>query len=662
MNRILRAAVAIFACISALAACGDDDSGPCTPGLSIACDCADGRMGSQTCLPSETYGICVCGTGFDLGVDGMSACGNGACDPGESTATCPADCPAAMCGNGACDAGETTATCPADCPAMMCGNGVCDAGETAASCPADCPAAMCGNGVCDAGETMASCPADCPTIMCGNGVCDAGETTASCPADCPAAMCGNGVCDAGETMATCPADCPTMMCGNGVCDAGESTATCPGDCPASMCGNGVCDAGETTATCAADCPAVMCGNGQCEAGETSTSCPRDCLVCGDGTCEGSETVVTCPADCVVCGDGSCDATENSANCPGDCVVCGDGSCDAGENSVNCAADCVGGCGDGLCEGAENNVTCPADCDCAVYGANSCAATARCFPNGRTADFTARGACIVRGPGTHGTVCVDQVSCGNQLVCVGDGVANVCDTLCDPLAHLTGSGACTAAGEGCFGFETLPAGQCAPTCDPFTTTGCPGGYCDPNVITPGVGSCRPVGSGTVGSACVDTSDCAAGFLCGNDNTCFAICEVGAAGGCGAGETCAAFELEDTFSESDVVSVVGTCEVGCDFDGAATCPGGEVCAADELITRRGDLCGPLPNLAPGAPCNFPGAVELSLCNGLGACISDGIGLVCTAVCRENVAPLGGTHPDCPGGTLCNGGPGDDLGLCQ
>jgi len=44
-----------------------------------------------------------------------AACGNGICEPGEDSANCPDDCPAAACGNGVCDPGETYANCPADC-------------------------------------------------------------------------------------------------------------------------------------------------------------------------------------------------------------------------------------------------------------------------------------------------------------------------------------------------------------------------------------------------------------------------------------------------------------------------------------------------------------------------------------------------------------------
>ncbi|MBN1325584.1 peptidoglycan DD-metalloendopeptidase family protein [Candidatus Falkowbacteria bacterium] len=101
-----------------------------------------------------------------------------------------------------------------------CGNGYCDSGEDSASCPADCsddpPIDNCGNGFCDDNETSFSCSADCtitpPPSYCGDGNCDNGETANSCPADCyvePPNKCGNGVCDNGETSASCPSDCQT---------------------------------------------------------------------------------------------------------------------------------------------------------------------------------------------------------------------------------------------------------------------------------------------------------------------------------------------------------------------------------------------------------------------------------------------------------------------
>jgi glycosidase len=49
---------------------------------------------------------------------------DGTCDPGESTASCPDDCPATACDHdGTCDPDESTASCPDDCPAgQACGD------------------------------------------------------------------------------------------------------------------------------------------------------------------------------------------------------------------------------------------------------------------------------------------------------------------------------------------------------------------------------------------------------------------------------------------------------------------------------------------------------------------------------------------------------------
>jgi hypothetical protein len=132
------------------------------------------------------------GPGADAGSDGgVAVCGNRACEPGESAATCPADCssPPPVCGNHACEPGESAATCPADCssPVPVCGNHACESGESAATCPADCSSPpVCGNHVCDVGESAATCPADCsaPPPVCGDAVCEAGESALTCPLDC----------------------------------------------------------------------------------------------------------------------------------------------------------------------------------------------------------------------------------------------------------------------------------------------------------------------------------------------------------------------------------------------------------------------------------------------------------------------------------------------
>lgn len=65
-------------------------------------------------------------------------CGDSICDePGETQENCPEDCGAPPgCGDGICDfqGGE-----PAECPEDCCGDGFCDPGETTAICAIDCP-------------------------------------------------------------------------------------------------------------------------------------------------------------------------------------------------------------------------------------------------------------------------------------------------------------------------------------------------------------------------------------------------------------------------------------------------------------------------------------------------------------------------------------------
>jgi hypothetical protein len=105
-----------------------------------------------------------------------------------STATCPV-CPVSTDPR----ADEARAALPLVCAqsCVNCGNGVCDPGETHAICPTDCPTGgggggggtSCGDHVCNGSETPTSCPRDC-TNYCGNGRCDPGEGNTTCPEDC----------------------------------------------------------------------------------------------------------------------------------------------------------------------------------------------------------------------------------------------------------------------------------------------------------------------------------------------------------------------------------------------------------------------------------------------------------------------------------------------
>lgn len=94
-----------------------------------------------------------------------------------------------VCGNGVkenaeqCDDGNNnnSDSCSNTCTILGCGDGVCGTGETSATCPSDCPA-TCGNNICDTGETLNSCPGDCS--VCGDGICSGLENANTCSSDC----------------------------------------------------------------------------------------------------------------------------------------------------------------------------------------------------------------------------------------------------------------------------------------------------------------------------------------------------------------------------------------------------------------------------------------------------------------------------------------------
>ncbi len=265
-----------------------DDTNPETPaGDGVAEDQVDtlstsgGWTGGSNEAMTSTGGS---GTFVDLDCDQVSVTNNSPTSVNVGTAN--------PCGNGMCDCGENSSTCPADCGGgPVCGNDSCESGESVSSCCADCH--VCGNLTCEACENSSSCPADCPPPVCPNGMCEPGENALSCPDDCGGggggggggSLCGNGFCNSGETAASCPQDCSAeTVCGNGVCEGGETAANCADDCGGSVvCGDAICESPETADTCPADCvtsTGAECGNGDCETGETSSSCPDDCEATG----------------------------------------------------------------------------------------------------------------------------------------------------------------------------------------------------------------------------------------------------------------------------------------------------------------------------------------------------------------------------------------------
>jgi hypothetical protein len=101
------------------ALCGGED---------FACDASEQTNATQVTLPltaGDLVQILVAGEGGASGTyqlqitQNADACGDGVCEAGESSDTCPADCgeptPTSFCGDGVCDPGEDSVSCSGDC-------------------------------------------------------------------------------------------------------------------------------------------------------------------------------------------------------------------------------------------------------------------------------------------------------------------------------------------------------------------------------------------------------------------------------------------------------------------------------------------------------------------------------------------------------------------
>ncbi len=141
-----------------------------------ACTACAGVAPDGVCASSENA--------FNCAQD--CACGDGTCAGGETPQSCPIDCklgsnPSSatddFCGNGRCEPWEKGVggvLCAKDCKlapdsvGTLCGDQSCDPGETSATCPADCGnKATCGNGTCEplAGEDHTTCDIDCTSTF-----------------------------------------------------------------------------------------------------------------------------------------------------------------------------------------------------------------------------------------------------------------------------------------------------------------------------------------------------------------------------------------------------------------------------------------------------------------------------------------------------------------
>ncbi len=258
----------------------------------------------------ETLQLCV----QDCGAPGV--CGNLRCEPsvGENISNCRSDCQTMVGTTGGDGSGDVSGDDGGDTSGSGgetggdgpdCGNGQCEEGETTNTCPGDCKRSsssksssrasssrkptigICGNAVCEPehGETLATCPSDCP-FFCGDDICSTfpsvnpGETVHNCPADC--ATCGDRVCSSGETYSNCDIDCDPF-CGDNICSFGdENTQTCINDC--GVCGDKYCATDETIRNCPGDC-SPSSGSSRISSGASSRQAPN---ICGDGLCSADE--------------------------------------------------------------------------------------------------------------------------------------------------------------------------------------------------------------------------------------------------------------------------------------------------------------------------------------------------------------------------------------
>ncbi len=130
----------------------------------------------------------------------LPSCGNGKCEStkGETKDNCCLDC--------GCPSGKICDRTLNLCVVEKCGNGICEEGENSTSCPKDC---YCGDGVCNVDENSIKCPKDCPTLKCDNdGICEEFESYPNC-LDCSGFFCGNKICEPGEEI-SCVEDCPEV--------------------------------------------------------------------------------------------------------------------------------------------------------------------------------------------------------------------------------------------------------------------------------------------------------------------------------------------------------------------------------------------------------------------------------------------------------------------
>ncbi len=608
---------------------------PCVP------DCDGSSCGPDGC--GGSCGTCPDHHACDAGACVyVPWCGDDTCDPGESCASCPADCGCA-CGEG-CLVGVCVRTacegkvCGPDGCGGSCGN--CASGSSCQDglCVAD---AACGDGACNGLEACDTCWADC-ACDCGE-VCSLGVCVYRA---CDDRECGSDGC--GGSCGTCGAHHVCEMgqclyvawCGDGACDAAEDCADCPADC--------ACDCGEACVAGACTfeaCDGKACGSdgcgGSCGACADHYACEQGACVyvpwCGDAVCNGAETCSTCAADCgcgcgrvcdhdacvftacdgLACGPdgcgGSCGTCPDHHTCQkGACAYvpwCGDGACDAGEDCGACPTDCACGCGQ-ICQGSACAFTA---CDGKVCGDDGCGGSC-----GKCAEhFECRKGACDYVPWCGDGTCDPAEDCA---ACAAD-----CGCACGQACV---AGACTFTA--CDGKECGPdgcGGSCGACADHHA---CHEGVCD-YVPWCGDGTCD---AGETCATCAADCGCACGEACVGGGCAFTACDGKACGSDGCDGSCGSC-AEHHACEAGVCVYEPWC-------GDGACDAGETCASCAADCACG--CG---RACEGGSCVYTACDDL-------ACGDDGCGGSCGA-CSEHHECLAGACVYVPwcGDAACDAG---------
>ncbi len=188
-------------------------------------------------------------------------------------------------------------------PQPICGNGQCEPGESSMSCPKDC------GGTSDLLTcTKKNCPKQYEQCVNDKACNNAINCMKSCSSDACYEKCASqsGGTKVFQQFAQCaissgcvPGGPPKPVCGNGQCEPGESPNNCPKDCGGSNKGSckGQCGKYQQNSPCQCDQQCVEFGD-CCKDYKEYCSGPNPGPVCGNGICQPPvETSQSCPQDC-----------------------------------------------------------------------------------------------------------------------------------------------------------------------------------------------------------------------------------------------------------------------------------------------------------------------------------------------------------------------------